>query len=90
MSWNRHNGLLENLMAEALLKSDELSIQDVVNAIVRDNPDAFTGTTPRNSLYSIVYRLEKKRLANKGSTRFNRIKKNGVYFYSLNNKFKGL
>lgn len=62
MSWNRQRSNLETLMVEVLKKKKALSLQEIVNEIVRVSPEAFTGQTPRNSLYSIVYRRDKNRV----------------------------
>ncbi|WP_312437301.1 HTH domain-containing protein [Achromobacter sp.] len=84
MSWNRQTSNLEGLMVAALKKKKALSLQEVVEAIQKKKPDVFTGKTPRNSLYSIIYRREKNRLERGNELLFMTERVRGEVVYSLN------
>lgn len=89
MSWDRHNGALEPLMVAVLKKSRRpMSLLEVVAEIQALKPDVFVGKTPKNSLYSIIYRHEQKRATAGLPTRFLRASSNSVTLYTLNPEFK--
>jgi len=75
-------------MVKVLKKQGSLSLIEIVDEIIKDDCSAFTGKTPRNSLYSIVYRNEKKRLEQKNQTLFLTTKGKRGIVYSLNPEFK--
>jgi len=75
-------------MVKILKKKNPLSLQEIVDEIMKRDETAFTGKTPRNSLYSIVYRNEKKRLEEKNQTLFLTNKERREIVYSINPNFK--
>lgn len=86
MSWSRQTSNLESLMVATLKKRKVLSLPEIVQEILKGSPEAFTGQTPTNSLYSIVYRREKSRLENGQPALFLTEKVRNVLLYSLNPK----
>jgi len=89
MGWNRQKSDLEALMVEVLkMRKKALSLGEVVSEIEKMEPHAFTGQTPTKSLYSIIYRREKRRVANGGSPLFLIEKDRNASVYSLNKRFK--
>lgn len=84
MSWSRQTSNLESLMVAILRKQKVLSLQEIVREILEDCPDAFTGRTPANSLYSIIYRRERSRLEKGNPALFITEKVRNVVLYSLN------
>lgn len=88
MTWNRQKSDLEALMVEVLKKRKKaLSLGEVVSEIEKMEPHAFTGQTPTNSLYSIIYRREKRRVENGSQPLFLIEKDRNSSVYSLNNNF---
>lgn len=62
MSWSRQNSRLEVLLVEVLLKAHRpLTLKELVDRIQAIDSSAFGGTTPANSLYSLIVRREKRR-----------------------------
>ncbi|MFT3814395.1 MAG: hypothetical protein QM740_13615 [Acidovorax sp.] len=84
MSWSRQTSTLESLMVAALKEQKVLSLPEIVQEILKRNPEAFTGQTPTNSLYSIVYRREKSRIESGKPALFFTEKVRNVVLYSLN------
>lgn len=89
MTWNRQKSDLETMMVEVLKKKKTaLSLGEVVSEIEKIEPQSFTGKTPVNSLYSIIYRREKRRTANGNQKLFIVEKDRNYSVYSLNPKCK--
>lgn len=89
MTWNRQKSDLEALMVEVLKKKKKaLSLGEIVSEIEKIEPHAFTGKTPTNSLYSIIYRREKRRLENGIKTIFLIEKDRNSSIYSINKNSK--
>ncbi len=89
MTWNRQKSDLEAMMVYVLKKKKKaLSLGEVVGEIEKIEPNAFTGKTPTNSLYSIIYRREKRRVENGGQPFFLVEKDRNSSVYSLNPKCK--
>lgn len=86
MSRNRQTSNLESLMIGALKKQKELSLPEIVQKILIGSPQAFTGKTPTNSLYSIIYRREKSRIEGGNPALFLTKKVRNITLYSLNPK----
>lgn len=85
MNWNRHKSDLETMMVEILRKKKTaLTLKEIVAEIKNIEPDAFTGKTPTNSLYSIIYKREKRRTENGESLLFTTKKDRTVIVYSIN------
>ncbi|MEJ2793166.1 hypothetical protein WAE56_07090 [Iodobacter sp. LRB] len=61
MSWNRQHSNIEELMVKVLKKHKALSLQEIVDFLGKSEDVPFTGKTPSNSLFSIIYRREKRR-----------------------------
>lgn len=84
MTWNRQKSDLEALMVEVLKrKNTALSLSEIVAEIEKLEPYAFTGQTPVNSLYSIIYRREKRRIKNGNQPLFLVEKDRNYSTYSL-------
>ncbi len=65
MSWDRTKSNLETLAVQVLRASDEaLNLNEIVEKIQCLDPQAFTGKSPKKSLYSVIYRREKRRTLN--------------------------
>lgn len=63
-----------------------LSLNEVVEVITKTNPDVFTGKTPRNPLYSIIYRKEKSRIEKGEEPLFIKEEARNSVLYLLNPK----
>lgn len=62
MNWNRHKSKLEALVVDVLSESSNpLTISEIAEIIAEREPGVFNGPTPERSLYSIIYRREKRR-----------------------------
>ena len=89
MTWNRQKSDLEAMMVDVLKKKKKaLSLGEIVSEIERIEPSAFSGKTPTNSLYSIIYRREKRRIENGNQPLFLIEKDRNSSVYSLNPKCK--
>ena len=89
MTWNRQKSDLEDMMVDVLKKKKKaLSLGEVVGEIEKIEPSAFSGKTPTNSLYSIIYRREKRRIENGNQPLFLIEKDRNSSVYSLNPKCK--
>jgi hypothetical protein len=85
MSYNRRKSYLEELMVQILQEAKEpLRLPEIAALIKASHPDAITGKTPANSLYSIIYRTEKRRTDRGEKTLFNKEYIKADCFYSLN------
>jgi hypothetical protein len=85
MNWNRHINRLESLMLEVLQASKKpMTLNEIVDVIKSSNPESFNGKTPRKSLYSIIYRNEKRRQENNESLLFKVEITSRHAIYSLN------
>ena len=59
---NRKKSTSEQLMVNILAKSKQpLTLNEIVSEILSINPSALSGNTPCKSLYSVIYRREKRR-----------------------------
>lgn len=84
MSWSRQKNLLEEMMVKVLQDSKEpMTLNDIVDSIRKNNPGAFRGKTPKNSLYSIIYKHEKRRKERNEEMLFNIDIKQNYSLYSL-------
>ena len=62
MTWNRHYSRTEKLVVKLLLKKQTtLTINEIADGILEMQPGVLSGKTPARSLYSILYRREKRR-----------------------------
>ena len=87
MSWNRNKSTAEQLMVDVLANSKQaLTLEEIVSEILSMNPSALTGKTPRNSLYSVIYRREKRRSERGLDALFKTSTRGGATYYSLNPK----
>ena len=85
MSWNRSSSTTEQLMVEVLKEAEQpLLLEEVVSNIRSFYPDALTGKTPKNSLYSIIYRREKRRNKKGLPPLFITNVRGGATYYSIN------
>lgn len=86
MNWNRHISKLEMLLVEILEESNSpMTLQDIVAKIKEKEPSAFSGKTPMKSLYSIIYRREKRRKKRNEKPLLRIIREEHPIRYSLNN-----
>lgn len=75
----------EELMVEILKRrKSPMTIAEIVDAILKQEPDALSGATPRNSMYSIVFRREKRRKENGLAPLFRTKSERGNVLYCLN------
>lgn len=85
MNWSRQKAHLEELMVSVLeARKIPLSLREITEEISESNPSIFTGITPVNSLYSIIYRREKRRLETGQKPIFIRTNIRNLTLYSLN------
>lgn len=89
MTWSRRKSNLEAMMTEVLRdKKKSLSLGEIVSEIEKIYPNSFSGQTPTNSLYSIIYKREKRRIKNGNQPLFLIEKNRNSSIYSLNPNFK--
>jgi hypothetical protein len=87
MTWSRRRSLLEELMVDVLRDSPKpMTLSEIVETIKKSNPSAIVGKTPTNSLYSIVYRNEKRRIERGIDQLFNKEYVGADCVYSLRSK----
>lgn len=87
MSWDRNTSASEKLMVDVLRDADKsLTLDEIVEQILHRNPTALSGKTPKNSLYSVVYRREKRRKERGLPALFKTIIRGGARYYSINPK----
>lgn len=87
MSWTRQKSDLETLMVAVLKKRKRaLSLGELVSEIKRLDSSELTGRTPTKSLYSVIYRREKRRLERGEEPLFMATKDRNTSIYSLNPK----
>lgn len=85
MSTLQPSSRAEELMAEILAKrKTPMTLGEIVDAILRQDPTVLGGATPEKSMYSIVFRREKRRKANRMPLLFRRTKERGSILYQLN------
>lgn len=74
-------------MVDVLAVSKQaLTLGEIVSEILSRNPSALTGKTPRKSLYSVIYRREKRRAERVSPPLFKTTTRGGATYYSLNPK----
>lgn len=81
---------LEWLTVEVLLETPNhspLSIHEIVAEIKKIAPRALSGKTPNKSLYSVIYRREKRRREFEEPNAFITFKKDIILRYSINPNF---
>lgn len=77
--------IAENLMLKILEhKKIPMSLREIVDEIKKIDPSVFCGQTPRNSLYSIIYRRERSRIENGESPLFKTTQERRETLYILN------
>lgn len=75
----------EELVFEVLKKSKEpLLISEIVQKVRKISDTHLVGNTPEKSLYSMLYRSEKKRLDNGERERFRKTKRGNQILLELN------
>lgn len=85
MSWDRNTSTSEQLMVEVLEDAKQaLTLDEIVSAMQNHDPSALTGKTPKKSLYSVVYRREKRRAERGLKALFKTTTRGGSIYYSLN------
>lgn len=63
-----------------------LTLNEIVEEIRQRDPNILSGKTPVNSLYSIIYRREKRRVESNESPLFSKKIEHGVVLYFLAKK----
>ncbi|WP_161556295.1 HTH domain-containing protein [Dickeya undicola] len=77
----------EQLMIQVLESATQpLNLTEIVEAINAIDDTNLTGKTPEKSLYSIVYRREKRRKEKGQEPMFIVNKRGGTQYYSVNKK----
>lgn len=90
MTWNRNISTTEQLMVDVLNKAtQDLTLDEIVNEILKLKPSALKGKTPKNSLYSVIYRREKRRVELGIDKIFITFVRGGATYYSLNSNNLG-
>jgi hypothetical protein len=85
MGWSRQKSTIEEMMIAVLVNEKRpMSILEISCAIKKLDPSIFNGKTPKNSLYSIIYRREKKRKDSGEKGLFKTIKERRDVLYILN------
>ncbi|NKI73632.1 hypothetical protein Dpoa2040_000845 [Dickeya sp. CFBP 2040] len=85
MPWDRNVSRNEQLMLQVLESAVQpLNLREIVNAINAINNTSLAGKTPEKSLYSIIYRREKRRKENGQTPIFIVNKRGGTQYYSVN------
>lgn len=85
MNWPRNKSNVENLMIKILEnRRVPMSLGEIVDEIKKIDASAFCGKTPRNSLYSIIYRREKRRIDSGEKPLFKTIEERREVLYDLN------
>lgn len=75
----------EQQMIDILQSTEEsLSLDEIVNQILQLSPSTLKGKTPKKSLYSVIFRREKKRKERSEPSLFITKKRGGATYYSLN------
>lgn len=86
MSWSRNKSDVEDLMVQILnRKKLPMSLGEIIDEIKTLSPTLLTGKTPRNSLYSIIYRREKRRVDAGEKPLFKTTEERREILYSINN-----
>jgi hypothetical protein len=87
MYWDRRKSISEQLMIDILTKSNQpLLLDEIVKKILVLDPSALTGKTPMKSLYSVIYRREKRRTERGTESLFEKTTRGGATYYTLNPK----
>ena len=85
MSWSRSKSEVEDLMVYVLKKkSSPMSLGEIVEEMKKLSPELLTGKTPKNSLYSILYRRENRRIDAGEKPVFKTTEERREVLYSLN------
>ena len=81
----RKNIRTEDLVSDILKKSKEpMLISEIVKKIRKISDTHLTGNTPEKSLYSMIYRSEKKRSEQGKPERFRKVKRGNMILLELN------
>lgn len=70
------------------VNKEGLPLSRIVTAIQKIDPNCFSGKTPVNSLYSIIYRREKKRIELGEHTLFDKYTFHRETLYKINKESK--
>ncbi len=85
MPWDRKMSRNEQLMFQVLESAMQpLNLAEIVNAIKAIDNTSLAGKTPDKSLYSIIYRREKRRKEKGQPPMFIVNKRGGTQYYSIN------
>lgn len=85
MIWSRKRSDIEALMVEILIKRGApMSLYEIAEEIRRISPTSLSGQTPRKSLYSIIYRREKRRINEGKGLLFKTTEERREVLYSIN------
>jgi hypothetical protein len=83
------NSSVEQVMVNVLDKAGKpLALNEIVEKMLHMNPFIFKGKTPKNSLYSVLYRRGKRREEMGYQPLFLKTKSGNATFYKINPKGK--
>ena len=75
----------EELMVEILRRrKSPMTLGEIVDVILQQEPSVLAGETPRKSMYSIVFRRENRRKGSRIPLLFKTTKERGSVLYQLN------
>ncbi len=87
MSRARNTSTSERLMVDVLRDADEaLTLDEIVEQILDRSPETLGGKTPKKSLYSVIYRKERRRKERGLPVLFKTSTRGGAKYYSINSK----
>tara|TARA_B100000929_G_C15341027_1_gene364148 strand:+ start:275 stop:574 length:300 start_codon:yes stop_codon:yes gene_type:complete len=87
MSRARNTSASERLMVDVLRDAAEaLTLDEIVEQILDRSPATLGGRTPKKSLYSVIYRKEKRREERGLPVLFKTSTRGGAKYYSINAK----
>lgn len=85
MSTLQPSSRAEELMIEILARRrTPMTLGEIVDAMLRQEPSVLSGATPQKSMYSIIFRREKRREAGEMPLLFKKTKERGSILYQLN------
>jgi hypothetical protein len=85
MSFLVQKSRAEELMVEILKRrKSPMTLGEIVDVILKSEPEVLAGETPRNSMYSIIFRREKRRKESKQPMLFKTTRERRNVLYQLN------
>jgi hypothetical protein len=84
MSVSKKKSSVDHMVAILEKYKRPMNLIEVVEKIQKLDPYALSGNTPRKSLYSVVYRREKRRSEKGEKALFRTVEVNNELFFTLN------